>query len=350
MSYKQTVIKNVDKINEASPEKSVLKEMGLWITQGKTVALPTETVYGLGASAVCTEAVRAIFEAKNRPPDNPLIAHIADRTQLGKLGVTWTENMEKLMDAFWPGPLTLIFPLTEETPLSPLVTAGLPTVAVRIPEHEVARAVLTYAGVPVAAPSANRSGSPSPTTAEHVYSDLNGKIDAVIDGGPCGYGVESTVVDCTSELCWILRPGGVTKEQIEQVLGPDTVRYSQAASSEGAPAAPGMKYRHYSPATSLYLMKGPEDIWQRKLRALQEAGKKVAVLAVEENKSAWTQADAFLSLGSRRAPEETASKLYAVLRELDTMEVDAAFCEVFSEEGIGTALMNRLEKAASSEQ
>ncbi|GEK59282.1 threonylcarbamoyl-AMP synthase [Marinococcus halophilus] len=349
MSYKQTVIRNVDNISGEIPEKSVLKEMGLWIKQGKTVALPTETVYGLGASAVCTEAVRAIFKAKNRPPDNPLIAHIADRAQLDALGVTWTENMKKLMDTFWPGPLTLIFPLTKETPLSSLVTAGLPTVAVRIPEHEVARALLTYAGVPVAAPSANRSGSPSPTTAEHVYNDLSGKIDAVIDGGACGYGVESTVVDCTTEVCWILRPGGVTKEQLERVLGPGTVRYSHSASSEESPAAPGMKYRHYSPATPLYLMEGPEEMWQNRLRAYQQEGKKVAVLAVEENKPAWKQADAFFSLGSRRAPEETAAKLYAVLRELDTIDADAAFCEVFAKEGIGAALMNRLEKAASSE-
>ncbi len=320
------------------------------IREGGLVAFPTETVYGLGASAMDPAAVSGIFTAKGRPGDNPLIVHIADVSQVYGLSEDITVPAQRLMEAFWPGPLTVVLPRKPGVP--DVVTAGLDTVAVRMPDHPVALEVIRRAGVPVAAPSANSSGRPSPTSAAHVAEDLAGKIDAVVDGGPCRVGVESTVVDLTTEPPVILRPGGVTREELEGVLGHMETAASFTYGPVEAPRSPGMKYRHYSPKAEVVLVTGgqPERVTEKINELISRyhcRGKQTGVLAAAETAGRY-RADAVFNLGSRGCPEEIARNLFNGLRSLDMQGVDIIISEGYAETGIGTAVMNRLRKAAGS--
>ncbi|GEB31295.1 MULTISPECIES: L-threonylcarbamoyladenylate synthase [Brevibacillus] len=318
---------------------------------GEAVAFPTETVYGLGANALSNEAVEKIFAAKGRPSDNPLIVHIGERQQLSTVAGEVPEKGQKLMDAFWPGPLTVIVPKNDR--VASLVTAGLDSVGVRMPAHPVALALIKQAGVPIAAPSANRSGRPSPTTAAHVLADLDGRVAGIVDGGATGVGVESTVIDVTVEPPVILRPGGITREQLESVIGPVELDPSFEVGAVETPRAPGMKYTHYAPEGELWLVAGSEEQARIKMAELLSQakidGQKTGVLATEESAGYWRDheaADVVLTVGAQADLEQVAQQLYAVLREFDNQQVQFIVGETFSREGLGMAVMNRLEKAA----
>ncbi|PEY33972.1 threonylcarbamoyl-AMP synthase [Bacillus cereus] len=332
----------VDNIVEIKKDYPQLQEAARLLRENEAIAFPTETVYGLGANAMNDEAIAKIFEAKGRPSDNPLIVHIGAKSQLGEIVREITPVAEELMKHFWPGPLTIILP--KKDGISEKVTAGLDTVGVRMPDHPVALALIEVANVPVAAPSANRSGRPSPTLAHHVYEDLNGKIAGIVDGGATGVGVESTVVDCTSEVPTILRPGGITKEQLEEVIG--TVSLDPALKDEKEkPKAPGMKYTHYAPKAPLSIVEGSRDFIQQLVDKKKEEGYTVGVLTTEEYQHVY-EADVVLSCGVRSNLASVATKLYDVLRTFDASKVDVIFSESFPNEGIGNAIMNRLTKAA----
>jgi L-threonylcarbamoyladenylate synthase len=313
------------------------------LKRNEVVAFPTETVYGLGGNAKEDEAVAKIFQAKGRPSDNPLIIHIADQEQLLDFVESIPDKASKLMNTFWPGPLTIIFQKKENV-LSEKATAGLSTVAVRIPDHPVALAVLKSCQLPIAAPSANRSGKPSPTTGKHVFDDLNGKVSGILDGGPTGVGVESTVIDCTVAVPMILRPGGITQEQIEAVVGPvelDAALKDQAS----APKSPGMKYQHYAPDAPVFLVNGSKSFFDQLIEEKQAEGLRVGVLTTEEAAEAY-QAEVVLACGNRANLESVASNLYQTLRAFNEKKVDIIFSEMFPNEGVGQAIMNRLDKAA----
>lgn len=311
---------------------------------GEVVAFPTETVYGLGANALSDAAVSKIFAAKGRPADNPLIVHISNAKQLELLTENIPESAILLMNEFWPGPLTLILK-KKPNAVSSLVTAGLDTVAVRMPNHSVALSIINTAGVPVAAPSANKSGKPSPTSAGHVLDDLAGSIAGVIDGGPTGVGVESTVIDCTAEVPVILRPGGVSIEEIEKVIG-NVEQDPALVRTEAAPRSPGMKYRHYAPAAPLFLAEGNQEWIQGLIDQKRSAGLKVGVLAPSESASSY-KADAVAVCGSREDLRSVAHSLYQALRYFDEKNLDLIYAEVYPVHGVGAAIMNRLEKAAA---
>ncbi|MCU4768825.1 L-threonylcarbamoyladenylate synthase [Bacillus toyonensis] len=332
----------VDNVVERKKYYPQLQEAARLLRENEAVAFPTETVYGLGANAMNDEAIAKIFEAKGRPSDNPLIVHIGTKSQLDGIVNEIPPVAEKLMEHFWPGPLTIILPRKEG--ISEKVTAGLNTVGVRMPDHPVALALIEEANVPVAAPSANRSGRPSPTLASHVYEDLNGKIAGIVDGGATGVGVESTVIDCTSEIPTILRPGGITKEQLEAVIG--TISLDPALKDEKEkPKSPGMKYTHYAPKAPLSIVEGSREFIQRLVDKKKEEGFKVGVLTTEEYQRVYS-ADVVLSCGMRSDLASVATKLYDVLRTFDASEVDVIFSESFPNDGIGNAIMNRLTKAA----
>lgn len=333
------VDKNVDNLNTYPQIIDAAKRL----KQNEVVAFPTETVYGLGGNAKSDDAVRKIFEAKGRPSDNPLIIHISELEQIHEFVDAVPEKARTLMKTFWPGPLTIIFQKKEGV-LSEIATAGLSTVAIRMPEHPVALALIQASGLPIAAPSANRSGRPSPTTAEHVWEDLNGRVSAIVDGGPTGIGVESTVLDCTGELPQILRPGGVTKEQIEAEIG--TVKVDPALTNqEEAPKSPGMKYTHYAPDAPLFLVKGGREYIQQLISDKKNEGFRVGVLTTEENRAYYTSD--FVQVCGRRSQLETvASGLYDALRSFNKADVEIIFSEVFENKGVGVAIMNRLLKAA----
>jgi L-threonylcarbamoyladenylate synthase len=316
-----------------------------FLQENEVVALPTETVYGLGGNAESDAAVGKIFTAKGRPSDNPLIIHIADKQQIGRFVREIPDNASQLMERFWPGPLTIIFKKKDGV-LSELATAGLATVAVRMPDHPVALALLKKCQLPIAAPSANSSGKPSPTHAAHVIEDLNGKIAGVLDGGATGVGVESTVVDCTETIPVILRPGGVTKEQLEAVVG--EVRIDPALiNGESKPKSPGMKYTHYAPNAPLYLVDGSNRFLQELVDAKRAEGLRVGVLATEESLHDY-QADEVLACGQRAELETVATALYETLRAFNQKGVDIIYSEMFPSSGVGHAIMNRLEKAAGN--
>lgn len=313
------------------------------LRENEVVAFPTETVYGLGGNAKNEEAVAKIFAAKGRPSDNPLIIHISKLEQLKEFVDRIPEKAAILMEKFWPGPLTIIFQ-KKEGALSDKATAGLSTIAVRMPEHPVALAIIDAAGLPIAAPSANRSGRPSPTTAHHVWEDLNGRIAAIVDGGPTGIGVESTVLDCTLEIPQILRPGGVTKEQLVSVIG--EVKMDPALSNQKeAPKSPGMKYTHYAPDAPLFLVNGDRETIQQLMDEKRQEGMRVGILTTEENRSFY-QCDVIKICGKRENLETIASSLYDTLRSFNQEHVDIIFSEMFPDEGVGQAIMNRLLKAA----
>ena len=343
----KTILAKVDLSQPDSAE--VIQTAAKILQEGGLVAFPTETVYGLGGNGLDSAACEKIYIAKGRPSDNPLILHISEFEELNPIVREISPAAQKLMDAFWPGPLTMVFPKSDIVPEK--ATGGLDTVAVRFPSHPVARAIIRAAGLPIAAPSANSSGKPSPTRASHVEFDLNGKIDMIIDGGAAEWGLESTIVDVSGEVPMILRPGAVTKEMMEKVVG--TVEIDPAILQKPAadfrPKAPGMKYTHYSPKAEVVLVKGETKAVVDEINRLaaedMAQGMKTGVMATEETKDCY-KADIVLSLGSRERPEEIGANLFKYLRKFDFLGAERVYSEVFSEEGEGMAIMNRLNKAA----
>ncbi|PAV31370.1 threonylcarbamoyl-AMP synthase [Virgibacillus profundi] len=327
--------------NEITDKEVAIEEAAKLLLAGETVAFPTETVYGLGADATNEEAVAKIFEAKGRPQDNPLIAHVATKQQLKQLVDNLPTYAEKLIDTFAPGPLTFVLPGNGTCANN--VIAGLSTIAVRMPDHPVARQLLKSCNIPIAAPSANISGKPSPTTADHVKNDLFGKIAGLLDGGATGVGLESTVIDCTQNIPIILRPGGITKEQLEEAVGLVMMDPAIVNNNE-KPKSPGMKYKHYSPEVPLWLINGTTDKIQYYIDQEQKKNNRVGVLA-STNFAKTIKADEIIPLGENM--NEIAANLYDGLRRFKQGDVDIILCESFPEAGIGQAVMNRLRKAAS---
>ena len=327
-------------MREGPDERGLRVAAGL-IRNGKLVAFPTETVYGLGASALDETAARRIFEAKGRPPDNPLIAHIAGMEWLEDLAREIPDTAWKLAERFWPGPLTLVLPAKETVPR--VTTGGLDTVAVRMPAHPIALELIRMSGLPVAAPSANISGKPSPTDAEHVVDDFYGRIECIIDGGPTPLGVESTVIDLTGEKPLLLRPGGLPREDIKRVVGEVEIHPAVRGEVVDVAKAPGMKYRHYAPRAEVVVVEGDRTAVDKKIDELiaefRGKGLKVGVMAMDEH-----EADAFFHLG--KTSEEAARNLFRALRELDRAGVDVIIAQGVEEKGLGLAVMNRLRKAA----
>lgn len=401
MKTKRVVIRDVENLKDEE-----LLEAAQILRDGGLVAFPTETVYGLGGNALDKEAAKKIYAAKGRPSDNPLIAHISCMEELAPLVREIPEAGRKLAEKFWPGPLTLVFPKSERVPFG--TTGGLETVAVRVPKDPVANRLIRLAGVPVAAPSANTSGRPSPTTAEHVWQDLAGKIEMLVDGGPVGIGLESTIVDVSEEKPVILRPGAITREMLEEVLGEVELdpAITEPVKADVRPKAPGMKYRHYAPKGDLVLIElkeetvkelhqpgsvlyeqvsqwmeryeagrkrdkrdgeevseGGEGYGREKVKKLdresfymawrvnreaaktEEKGMRVGVICTEETAGVYT-AGVRRSIGKRSSEGSIAHNLYAVLREFDDLGVDVIYSESFSEDHLGQAIMNRLNKAA----
>jgi len=334
-----TVDKNVDNL-KTYPQ---IIEAAQKLKQNEVVAFPTETVYGLGGNAKSDEAVLKIFEAKGRPGDNPLIIHIANREQIHSFVKEIPDQAKVLMDAFWPGPLTIILE-KKDGMLSEKATAGLSTVAVRMPDHPVALALIEASGLPLAAPSANLSGKPSPTTADHVADDLTSRIAGIVNGGATGVGLESTVVDCTGVIPAILRPGGVTKEQLEEVVGEVSVDPA-LKDSDQAPKSPGMKYRHYAPNAPFYLVDGTREEIQQLVIEKRSEGLKVGVMTTKENKEFY-DSDKVIPCGERARLETVAEALYDTLRAFNQEDLDIIFGEIFPEHGVGQAIMNRLSKAS----
>ena len=318
------------------------------LAEGELVAFPTETVYGLGAHAMDAQAVLGIFSAKGRPADNPLIVHIHDRSQLDAICEV-NDAAIRLMDAFWPGPLTIILPRKDAVPNA--VTANLDTVAVRMPAHPVALALLKACNLPVAAPSANRSGKPSPTSAKHVFDDMDGRIPLIIDGGESDVGLESTVISLAGNKPCILRPGGVTKAMLEAVIGEVDLAGSILRPLEKGEKAlsPGMMYKHYSPDGQVTLIEGEESAVVEALRKLYahaaSEGHRACVRCFSEHVAALADCQPH-DIGSKDDPSEVAHRLFATLRGLDEEKMDVIFSEVMPPEGVGLAVMNRLGRAA----
>lgn len=340
----------VVKVDTEKPDLNILKEAAEILKNGGLVAFPTETVYGLGANGLDEEACRKIYEAKGRPSDNPLILTIGDISGLYPIVGNITESAEAIIKKFWPGPITLVLPKAECVPMA--VTGGLDTVAVRFPSNKVARELIKAAGIPVAAPSANSSGKPSPTRASHVEFDLSGKIDMIIDGGPADWGLESTILDVSVDKPVLLRPGAITKEMIEDIIGEidvDPAVYAKP-SADIVPKAPGMKYKHYSPSASVTLVSGSRDDVIRtineKVAEDSKKGLSVGILATEQTKDSY-KGGHVLIVGDRDRPETIGANLFKILRKFDYIGVDVVYSEVFDESGEGAAIMNRLNKAAA---
>jgi L-threonylcarbamoyladenylate synthase len=331
-------------IKKYNGEDSVIAKAADILRSGGLVAFPTETVYGLGANGLDPFAARKIYAAKGRPADNPLILHICCFEQLRDVVSDIPAQAQKLAQAFWPGPLTMVF--NKQPSVPDAVTCGLPTVAVRFPQNAVAARLIRAAGVPVAAPSANVSGKPSPTKASHVIFDLAGKIDMIIDGGQCLFGIESTIVDVSENSVRLLRPGAVALEDIERVVGKiDAGRF------EGAPKAPGMKYKHYSPLAAVTVVAGERKKAAAEIAArVKTSVKKTGVLATDETAPFYeTSGAAFVaSLGSAARMDDVAKNLFTALRRFDFNGVEEVYAEGFDETGVGLAVMNRLKKAAAN--
>ncbi|WP_017186956.1 L-threonylcarbamoyladenylate synthase [Alkalibacillus haloalkaliphilus] len=338
----ETICWKVDEDEQLQNHPYII-EAAKQLQHGKTVAFPTETVYGLGADATDEQAVQAIFDAKGRPADNPLIVHVGIRDVIEQHVTGISIKAQQLIDAFWPGALTIILP--SKGGLANNVTAGLTTVGFRMPDHPVALALLQEAAIPIAAPSANSSGKPSPTSHEHVLQDLNSKIHGVVDGGQTGVGVESTVIDCTLDVPMILRPGGVTQAEIEAVIG--TVDLAPSlVKGDDTPRSPGMKYKHYAPDCPIWVVSGNSHHMREVIEQQQSEGKRVGLMISDERAEELGVATD-LSLGTRDNLGEVTRRLYHTLRKVDTLQYDVVLAESFSKAGIGEALMNRLEKAAT---
>ena len=356
METKRIYIKDAEHVRDEE-----LLEAAEIIRRGGLVAFPTETVYGLGGNALDEDAAKKIYAAKSRPSDNPLIAHVSCPEEVEPLVEYMPEAGKKLMEAFWPGPLTMIFPKSSRVPYG--TTGGLETVAVRMPSDPVANRLIALAGVPIAAPSANTSGRPSPTTADHVWQDMNGRIDMIIDGGPVGIGVESTIVDVSGQVPVVLRPGAITMEMLRETLGEVTIDPAiLGPMAEGVrPKAPGMKYKHYAPKAELTLVEpAMEDkkasmtqeqvermvsmVWKLAKEQI-DAGVRVGIICTDESRAAYPEG-IVRSIGARKSQESVAHNLYGVLREFDDLKAEVIFSESFGEDHLGQAIMNRLSKAA----
>jgi L-threonylcarbamoyladenylate synthase len=338
------------KVDSENPDPFKIQAAAEIIQKGGLVAFPTETVYGLGADALNADAVLRLFEAKKRPLDNPAIVHIADISEVYPLVTEVPKKAELLMKQFWPGPLTLLFKHSNKVPNASV--AGLDTIAIRMPKHKIALALIRQSRRPVAAPSANLAGKPSPTTAQHVYEDLNGRIDAIIDGGATAIGVESTVVDLSVDPPMLLRPGGTPFETLKRVLGDLRLHPFVEAEQElqpGQARSPGMRHKHYAPKAEVILVEGNVESVTVKIRVLTKTyraeGKKVGVLATDETQAKYS-ADVIKSLGSRFNLETVAQNLFRLLREVDAAGVDVILAEGVPSEGLGLAVMNRLRKAS----
>lgn len=341
----------VELIDRKNPNREVIKAAGKAIKEGGLVVFPTETVYGLGANALDPEAVQKIFIAKGRPQDNPLIVHVAD-FNIKAFVEEIPEVAKKMMEKFWPGPLTLIMKKSSVVPY--VTSAGLDSIGIRMPSNRVANELIKDAGVPIAAPSANISGRPSPTDIETCIEDLKGKVDYIIGGEKCTVGLESTIVDCTTEPPVILRPGGVTLEMLKEVHPEIHIDPAIMKKDDGnlKPKAPGMKYRHYAPKAPVKIVIGDLEKTIAKINEIVQNyiddGKKVGIIATEETIGRYSNA-IVKSLGSRKDLELIARNLFKTLRDFNGEGVDIILSEAFEEKGVGIAIMNRLKKAAGFE-
>ncbi len=347
------------KVNAESPDEEVIEVCARYIREGGLVVFPTETVYGLGANAYNPNAVKKIFIVKQRPMDNPLIVHIASFKQLYEVVSSIPAWIKDFLVKVWPGPLTAVLPKSKRIPSE--VTAGLDTVAVRMPLHPVALKLIEKSGVPIAAPSANISGRPSPTTAQHVVEDLWGKVDVIIDAGETIFGVESTIIDLTREPPVLLRPGPYPVEKLREILGKNIIipEFARGLSEADKALSPGMKYRHYAPRTPLILveLKDYTDLSTLTLKIIELAeeniskGKRVAILSSSETAKTYLKhlgkRAKIVVLGSRNNMYSVAKNLFKALRDLDKLNIDIALVEGFEEKGVGLAVMNRLRKAST---
>jgi len=345
---------NVDS-HKSLEDQRKLVEAASFLAGGRIVAFPTETVYGLGANALCPRAVERVYLAKGRPADNPMIVHIDSLRQAKYLVRQIPLKARILAGRFWPGPLTLV--MSKDPGIPDEVTAGLDTVAVRMPGHRIARELIRLSGFPIAAPSANISGKPSPTTARHVLRDLYGKIDGIVDGGTAVVGLESTVVDVTGDIPVLLRPGGITREQLEESVGRILVDPNMESFKEGqdTPRSPGMKYTHYAPSGKVFLVEGEPSKAARWIRRQVEKykgrGKRIAILCSRESAHFYEDLalPGFLEvLGSRSDMSSVARHLYGALRRCDLENIEVIFIEAYSPKGMGLAVMNRMYKASGS--
>lgn len=340
----KTLIKEID-INK--PDQDLISLFATMLADGKTVIFPTETVYGLGANALDEDAATKIYQAKGRPSDNPLLVHVADKEDVYDLVENIDDRAKLLMDKFWPGPLTIVF--KKKTIIPDRTSGGLDTVAIRMPSDQVARDLIRQAGVPIAAPSANISGRPSPTKPEHIIRDMDGRVDGILVGGPCDYGVESTIIDLSEDLAMVLRPGSITLEMLGEVLGRVDLDPSLKNKDDNIRAkAPGMKYKHYSPQAQVYIVKADDlEGFAERVDSLCEdnakKGLKIGVMTMNYDQHSY-QAKVFDLGGS---DTEVAKNLFDSLISLDRESIDIAYVPYFEERGIGVAIMNRLKKAAA---
>lgn len=340
----QTIIRKVD---ENCIDERAMEEAGKLLKSGELVAFPTETVYGLGANALDEDAAAKIYAAKGRPSDNPLIIHIADMDSLSYITKELPDTAIKLADRFWPGPLTMVMKKSEIVPYG--TTGGLDTVAVRMPSNRIALEMIRHGGGYIAAPSANTSGRPSPTLASHVADDMDGIIPLILDGGAVGIGIESTIVDLTEEIPTILRPGFITKEMLEEVVGKVQIDKGLAVDAKTPPKAPGMKYRHYAPRAELLIVEGEAGAVISKINTLgkenERQGIRTGIIGTEETVSRY-ETGLVKSIGTRNDELSISSHLYSILREFDESEVEVIYSESFRQGAMGSAIMNRLLKAA----
>lgn len=327
------------------PYKKSIELVGKLLKSGELVGIPTETVYGLAANAFDGKAVEKIFKAKGRPMDNPLIVHISDLSQINDLVTEFSPKAQALADAFWSGPLTIIMPCSDKVPTQ--VTAGLNTVAVRFPSHKTAQQIISSAGVPLAAPSANLSGSPSPTSAKYVYNDLKGKIPVIIDGGECQVGLESTVITLATEIPTLLRPGGITVEQLEAVIGKINIDkgVTQMLSKDTVVASPGMKYKHYAPMAKVIILKGSTNQYANYVN--NHSNGCTGALCYSGDESLLKVP--CVSLGNEQDYNAQAHNLFTALRKLDEMGLKTVYARCPSTEGVGLAVYNRLIRSAGFE-
>ena len=340
----KTLINEID-INK--PDQDLISLFATMLADGKTVIFPTETVYGLGANALDEDAATKIYQAKGRPSDNPLLVHVADKEDVYDLVENIDDRAKLLMDKFWPGPLTIVF--KKKAIIPDRTSGGLDTVAIRMPSDQVARDLIRQAGVPIAAPSANISGRPSPTKPEHIIRDMDGRVDGILVGGPCDYGVESTIIDLSEDLAMVLRPGSITLEMLGEVLGRVDLDPSLKNKDDNIRAkAPGMKYKHYSPQAQVYIVKADDlEGFAERVDSLCEdnakKGLKIGVMTMNYDQHSY-QAKVFDLGGS---DTEVAKNLFDSLISLDRESIDIAYVPYFEERGIGVAIMNRLKKAAA---
>ncbi|MBZ2174935.1 threonylcarbamoyl-AMP synthase [Schnuerera sp. xch1] len=336
------------KVNNINSERKLIMEGAKYIKEGKLVVFPTETVYGLGANGLDEEAVLKIFHAKGRPQDNPLILHVSSMKEVKSLVKSISTEAERLMEKYWPGPLTMLFQRSDAIP--DIITAGLDTVAIRMPNNSIALKLIEMSGVPIAAPSANTSGKPSPTSVQHVIEDLYGKVDMIIDGGATGVGLESTVLDLTGNIPMILRPGGITLEDLQYIIPNVEFDLSIIKDNENIiPKSPGQKYRHYAPKADMIVFTGEVDnivnTIKEKSNELTKQGKSVGIMATDETKDRYDE-EIVISVGSRKNKETIAHNLFNAIRLFDKKNVDIILSEGVELSHIGIAIMNRLKKAS----